>query len=629
VRDVNVQKRGQVTLFIILGIALILAITLIIVFREELTIFLPEQIVPTKTASIQRFIETCSEQVAQEALLLLGAQGGYIYLPPSIENNPLAHFNTGLKVPLWHYQQQNRIPTIQLMQSHLSRYMNENLKTCLNDLEDFQNQYDIIEKSPVQTETTITNKLVSFSITYPIDIINKEGTKITEINKFQTDSPIKLKHAYEVAKAIMEAESREMRVEKIAVDLIALDPDIPLSGFELGCTQKIWSKPQVEKKLKTLLTTNLPSIRPDFTNYIPVPDNQPYIQNHYVWRVTDLEYKDIRAGFTLSSAQPFQFNVRPSGSQLLKSSELRGQQLASFLCTQQWKFVYDLRFPVSVIVEDIDNNFNLNFGFIAQVKNNRGSREQLTQQLAFTQPVEATEEAYCDNTYGDYSMRINTFDNVSDPRLTETHEPINDVNISFTCLKYTCDLGATSYRLGGSIARLDALFPYCVNGVLRGKKSEHKTAEQFVTTTSGGEHSLYLTPIKTIETYNVVKHSGSSILPLAEDEKAFISITYKKDETTIHETWGGYPQESDVPLQPIELLAGADIPYKLEIHLVDTDGNLRGAFSGTWTPDWTALKQANAVTFRVLSHKPSSDKAILEFLSKLEEESTAIQPTIR
>ncbi len=624
------RKRGQVTLFIILGILLLIAVALLIIFREKLTLFLPEQITPTKTGAIERFIETCAEQVARGGLELLGAQGGYVWLPPAIEANPLAHLDTGLKVPLWQYQDENRIPSLPLMEAQLGRYMDENLPLCLASLQEFREQYDIVEKGPIATEVTLADKAVVFRIRYPIDILAKDGTRITGLEQFEAASPVKLKRMHEVASAIMEAEAREMRIEKIAVDLLALDSSIPLTGIELGCSRKVWSVREVEQKVMTLLRVNLPSLRVDFTDYLPVPDDQPYIKNHYVWRVTELRYPGIRAGFALSGQQPFQIAVRPSSGKLLKSNEVRGDDLASFICLQQWNFVYDLRFPVQVSVEDEENDYALTFGFVATMQDNRGDRRPLAQQSAFIQPIEATEEAYCGNTYGNRAMRIITFDNVSDPRFGETHEPVDGVNISFTCLKYTCGIGKTRYASAGAAARLDATFPYCVNGIVRGEKSGYKRAEQFATVAAGTAVPLYLTPVTSIKDYRVVKRLPSgAVQQLSENEKAFISLSYTSGGTKLHESWGGYPPHADVPLPALELLAEADFPYRLEIFLVDEEGSLRGGFLGAWTPDWNELKGARSITFPVLVQEQPGDAAAIRFLSTLEEQSRALRPVIR
>lgn len=621
------KKRGQVTLFIILGVVLLLAVVLVIVLREKLTIFRPGEIFDVKTTPVQKFIEGCGDTVARDGLAVLGAQGGYIWLPPVIESNPLAHLDMGIKVPLWHYQTENRIPPMHLMEAHLSRYVTENLKDCLRGLSDFQKQYTIVEKGELRTETTITPQTVMFRIIYPIEIVNKEGQRVTTISEFPVDVPYKLKDMYEVGREVIEREAQEMKFEKMAVDLISMDSDIPLVGTEFSCAKKVWQLQEVQKKIKELLRTNIPTMRVEKTDYIGVPSEQPYVQNHYVWKVTETPYKDIRVTFTFDDNFPFFMAARPSSGQMLKSNELKGSGIASFVCLQQWKFVYDLQFPVLVTIEDLKNNYNLNYAFVVQVRNNRGERGQATQQMPFVKTPEESDEAYCGNTYGDYVMRVNTFDNVSDPDIGETHLPIRDVNISFTCLKFTCFMGQSKFSSGGAVARLEARFPYCVNGVLRGKKTGYKPYESFVTTTSGREVNVYLTPIKEIGQYKVVKHllldtGVTAARPLDSGEKAFISLKHFSNGTAVHETWGGYPLEKDVPPKALEMLAEGNFPYNVEIFVTKEDGGLVGGYMGSWQPTWVELGKAKAIEFHVLAKsKFASEAEMITFLGSLEKES--------
>src|SRR3989338_524852 len=214
----DVQKRGQVTLFAILGVLLLLAVLLFAVFREKVTIFTPDKVVPTETSAIQRYIDSCIESVGWEGLTLLGAQGGYIWLPPLIENNPLAYLDSGVKLPFWQYQDENRIPSLELMRAQLGRYAAEQLRGCLQGLDVFTSQYTLVEKEAPSVDVSVSDQVVGFSVRYPLDIVNKQGTKITEFLEFRVDVPVKLKQVHEVASAIMEAEAREMRLEKIAVD---------------------------------------------------------------------------------------------------------------------------------------------------------------------------------------------------------------------------------------------------------------------------------------------------------------------------------------------------------------------------------------------------------------------------
>jgi hypothetical protein len=619
----DVKKRGQVSIFAILGIILVLAVALIIVFQEEITTFLPERIFPSQTSAVERFIEGCVENVAQDGLFLLGAQGGYVWLPPDINDNPRATVDLGLRVPLWEYRGENRIPTLHGMETQLGRYVDENLRECLGDLSEFA-EVDIVEKGELITTVDITDQLVLFTVDFPLDIKNKEGTIIKEITSFQTDIDFKLKRMHEVAEAIMLKESQQLKFEQIAVDLIALDPDIPLVGTDLSCSRKVWVKSDVERKLKELLRTNMPAVRIDSTAYVDVPRDQPYVLNHYVWDATEIPYNDISVGITFNENLPFAMEVGPRSGQLLRSGQLRGQDLASFVCLQQWNFVYDLEFPLVVTVEDSKNDYTLQFAFLVQVVDNRGNRDPLVQQVSsFAETADS--EAYCANTYGDHVMKVVTMDNVTDPSFGSSTLPLSHVNISFTCLKYTCEMGTSGYGAGRvkAEASLTQVFPYCPNGIMRATKAGYKPDETFVTTFPDRQVTMHLTPIKTIADYTVVKHvlgeNGvvTAARPLDEDESAFISITYKEGDVPSHETWGGFPATADIPLQPLTLLAQANFPYDIQIYLMNNE-DLVGGYQATWTPNWALVENARGIEFHIIAKEAfTNENDRLAFLGGL------------
>jgi hypothetical protein len=628
-------KRGQVTLFIVLGALLVLALIVLIVFRNELTLsrILPDRILPAQTSAIQTFIESCAQQVGREGIDLLGAQGGYIWLPSYIENNPLAVIDTGIKVPHWQYQSENRIPAMQVMEAHLARYMNENLKICLDNLEAFDEEYTIVEKGTLSTQTTLTDTNVRFEVNYPLDLMDKDGKKVTEVTDFYVEVDVRLKHMHEVARAIMETEAQQMKFEKIAIDLLALDPDIPLSGTEISCSRKTWPFAEVQEKVKVLLRNNIPRIRVDHTHYEPVPDDQPYVLNHYVWRVTELNYDDLSVGLTVME-QPLKIDVRPRKGAILQASKLQGKDLASFVCMQHWNFVYDIQFPVLVSVEDTGSNAVLNFGFVASVDNNRPKRDQFIPVAPQTAAFDSTTDGdYCGNAYGNYNLVIDTYDNVSDPVFGESRSPIDGVNISLTCLKYTCLLGKTKYTSGGAAARLDAPVPYCTNAILRAKKTGYKPTQQIVTPAADTKVELSLTPIVQFRNFGVVKHVDiGGVLSAGRapdsDEQAFITIRYKNNRTIIHETSGALPITLGDP-PPLELLAEVDVPYDLEIYLMD-GADIIGGYVGTWTPEWRELKDAHAIEFHVVAQdRFSSDEARYAFLATLSEQSKNVpEPVI-
>ncbi len=98
------EKRGQITVFIILGIVVLISASFYFYFRTVRTgefgerTVAPEEIVP-----VVEYIETCLYDTGSVAVEFLGQQAGYIYLPDHIKLNPFAYLqivkNSPLKLP--------------------------------------------------------------------------------------------------------------------------------------------------------------------------------------------------------------------------------------------------------------------------------------------------------------------------------------------------------------------------------------------------------------------------------------------------------------------------------------------------------------------------------------------------
>ena len=68
-------KRGQITIFVILGIVLVVIVVLLFTLRKEI---LPKNILPTQTVSLQDHVEDCIRESGNSAINLVSKQGGEI-----------------------------------------------------------------------------------------------------------------------------------------------------------------------------------------------------------------------------------------------------------------------------------------------------------------------------------------------------------------------------------------------------------------------------------------------------------------------------------------------------------------------------------------------------------------------
>ena len=114
-------KKAQITLFIILGIVILLAVVLFILFRQEIISIRPGELIPTEKGKLQNFITACLEQSGGEALTLVGLQGGYIELPASISRDANAHvrLSPSLAIPYWAEGSTVRVPPLATIQAQI------------------------------------------------------------------------------------------------------------------------------------------------------------------------------------------------------------------------------------------------------------------------------------------------------------------------------------------------------------------------------------------------------------------------------------------------------------------------------------------------------------------------------
>ncbi|MBI2662653.1 hypothetical protein HYX11_04305 [Candidatus Woesearchaeota archaeon] len=630
------NKKAQVTIFIILGIIILLAISLLLLFQTEIFRFKTEEIIPTEKGKIENYLTTCIEQIGEEALFKIGLQGGYIDIPSDIAHDASQNLrlSPNLVVPYWAYGQQTRIPSLQDIKTRIDNYMKQNLRSCLLDLQPFQESYDIIEKSEIEPNTEITAAKVILNVRWDIELKNKAGETIAEVIDHQAESDIKLKQVHELAALIIDREMATLKFEDITQDLLALEhPDVPTAGMELSCTKKTWDIFQVQSSLKKLIHTNIPQIQLKGTNIIEYPKTLPYYKSHYLWDIGENGNNNkINVYFNYEENYPFTFAVTPLSGTKLQSSMLGGTDQISFLCLQNWKFTYDLSYPVLARIRDETTGYNFNLAFTVHIIKNNPNRNEI-----FSRPSLAIEtidsEEFCANKR--IPMTVKTYELIENDLGVFNREEISGVNISYTCLRYKCDLGQTSFNPYTASSKITTNFPYCVGGILRGVKQDYKESWQRVITESNKETELNLIPVYHLPAskLKIVKHnyeSEQNIGPpkeLSKTETALIKLRIFKSNTTqpFHEATLLYsPTDKELQeFQTLSLLAKADYTYELEINAFDQEKFI-GGYKGKWTLPWSDLSQANQITFHIASTDSSDENVVYGLMLSLPQISTSL-----
>ncbi len=190
------EKRGQVSIFIIIGFVFIITISLFFLIRNTNLKFgfagSPD------TRPIEHYIELCIKSSASDAIYLAGMQGGYT-------TTPNIYFESGYaRTAYWYNQGEDTSPNVEEIEQELSSYINNVLPDCIESLRIFEDMGYEFEFGNLNTEATIYENKVDFNIQYPIKI--KKGESISEIKDFQQSFDVRLGHIINIAKEIVEME---------------------------------------------------------------------------------------------------------------------------------------------------------------------------------------------------------------------------------------------------------------------------------------------------------------------------------------------------------------------------------------------------------------------------------------
>ena len=633
------KKRGQITVFIIIGIILLLTAFLLSYYKKEKieeTELIQPELIP-----IQEFVQSCTDGLAREALEIIGLNGGYIYFPVSVENNPRSYLALSpikeLKNPYWWYDGKSSIPPLEYLNKQISDYVRANIEKCIGNFSSFSNTYNVINLGGFDVITEIGEEDVLVRTIYPIEVQDKFNKTLAKLQKYIIKVPIRLKKVYELANKIMERENKDYFIEKRAIDLMTLDDkNIPTTGIEIKCGKKQWLVKNVENKLKRLLEINLPFIKiksskfseDSIIPYLPDPNpfeekstyNASYYNYHYIWDLGDIPYSNMHVSFSYDPKWDMDFYVRPRKGQRLESNSQKGTEILSLFCMNIWHFTYDVIFPVKATIVDDKTSKNeryaFTFAFKASIDHNTPARTNFATTSFETRNV-YTEEEYCQDL--DKNITIHAVEDSSEGI------DIRDVNITFTCGRFTCNIGKTeSDWNSGGLPLLRTRFPSCVNGILRGSKEGYNDAEKFIQTEREESYNLIMQPVKTFTDYTVVKYTiiGQGISgpqKLKDDEKAMITV---KNKAKKFESYAAYPLDETPPLK---LLSKDDYTYELEIFVMDNE-TIIGGYKKNWSVGYVPLRLAKNITFNVISKEFTNEEDQYLFFAQLEENSKKVEP---
>jgi len=194
------NKRGQITIFIILGLLIVATFSIFIIFKEDAVTeeikVSEERSIEFKGENIKSYIDSCLEKVTEDGLLLIGRQGGYYQSPLDYS---ILFFNDNL--PYYYYEDELIILGVEDAEKELERYIEDNLPICVDHFKTFEKSgYD------VTTGELIVNvdygQKTNVNLNYPLKF--ELGDSVTEIDTFTNIVDVNVKKFLEAANELVE-----------------------------------------------------------------------------------------------------------------------------------------------------------------------------------------------------------------------------------------------------------------------------------------------------------------------------------------------------------------------------------------------------------------------------------------
>jgi hypothetical protein len=302
------NKKAQITLFIIIGVIILFSSATILVIRNQID---EDKIsterepvikeVPSQLKVVQRFVDECIKRSAIEGLTTLGQQGGYVDIDAQAfrevnmhptESDYVKIFDT-VKVPYWYYlrsknadvsvcEVSSKKPRLRktgkaktpyhakdgsaskddvVIEAQLEQFVNSQVDSCIGGFGELEERgYHVEKKAGVRTKVTVSEQEVRFLVQMPIEV-TYQGSK-TDIDDFYVKVPLQLKKTYEMAESIIQAQLDHKFLSRNVKDLIVMYSGLgstemmPLSEmqFEAG-SGKYWIKMQMKEKMQNILLT--------------------------------------------------------------------------------------------------------------------------------------------------------------------------------------------------------------------------------------------------------------------------------------------------------------------------------------------------------------------------------------
>jgi hypothetical protein len=499
------KKRGQITIFIIIAIVLVVGIGGYFLLKDRL-------IHPDIPISVQPLYSTfiqCLEDEIRIGIDVLGSQGGYIELPDFEAGSAYSPFGSQLyflnnPIPYWYYISGNNIekeqvPSVKSMENELETFIENRIRGCVFDSY-YEQGFEIKQGEP-KAQVIIKQDSVDVVLDMDFNVVKGEESVLIKDHEIKINS--NFGSLYKAAREIYEYEQDTLFLEDYAIDILRLYA--PVDGVELTCSPLVWNAEDIFIDLRNAIEANTNALKFSKGDYSLADKRNKYF-------VVDLDVgKDVR--FLSSANWSMSFEVAPASSSVLIANPVGNQQALGILgfCYVPYHFVYDMKYPVLVQVYEGEEIFQFPFAVVIDGNNPRKALDA----TAF----EKESPGICEHK--NTNIQVLTYDSYGNSI---------DAEIFFDCFGERCDMGLTK---GGV---LFTEFPQCVNGNIIARADGYKNARKIYTLAEEGTVEIFLDKLHEMDV-------GLRIDGRASNSKAIITFVSDDFSKTII-----YPETKKIEL---------------------------------------------------------------------------------
>jgi len=441
----NSSKKGQLTIFMILAIVIVISVGIIFYITQNATPepeiggsqggrFSPElEDLPEEFRPIQNYVESCLFSVAEEGIRKMSNHGGYIdllnedYTLFEVECDPLnptesdcvslGFIDEDTILPYWYYLAGKNdckdctvssiAPSLFFMELQLSLYVEKNIDSCINNFTELKEiGFDITNISTPIVQTRIHDEGEDFLLNYEF-LAERNGVS-QKITEYYIQSELPLKKLYDLAKDITDFESITNNIGSFTKNLISSQSGpsmnlLPPLFYQDDNKQKMfWLKPVVEQKMKNILLTYSQILQVKGTSNFDdsfvdkIPEEESMEKAFFVQAIlpvineSEKNISDMSASL-LYLGQSLYVEVWPHKGQKIMPNVYDPESPTTYMpqdISNDYKFFYDVSYPLVIELKNHDeNNINNNLKFMFGLEINIRKNYLLNELLFGAGPV--------------------------------------------------------------------------------------------------------------------------------------------------------------------------------------------------------------------------------------------------